>query len=209
MFHLENEPPVFLQQNPSFQTDGVFVEKYLSALSNPEGDEWVPIESFLKNTYIPNFKLQQFLDQSIIIKEEDIKNEFIKRNIKYSINGIHIPSSAVISNISNPSDDELLSEYNASKDDFKHEELRNVLYCYWKKEPSLEDSNKIKLFANELAVRARKGEDFFDLANEFSQDPGNQANNNGGDLGWFSKGRMVKPFEEAAFKAQKDPLLNL
>lgn len=204
LFHLENEPPVFLQQNPSFQTDGVFdKEKYLSALSNPEGDEWVPIESFLKNTYIPNFKLQQFLDQSIIIKEEDIKNEFIKRNIKYSINGIHIPSSAVISNISNPSDDELLSEYNASKDDFKHEELRNVLYCYWKKEPSLEDSNKIKLFANELAVRARKGEDFFDLANEFSQDPGNQANNNGGDLGWFSKGRMVKPFEEAAFKAPK------
>jgi len=204
LFHLENEPPSFLQQNPTFQTDGQFdKEKYLKALASPEGDEWVPIESFLKNTYIPNFKLQQFLDQSIIIKEDDIKTEFKKRNIKYSINAIHIPNDAIISSISNPSDDELLLNYNDSKDDFKHGELRNILYCYWKKEPSQEDSIKIKSLANELTVRARNGEDFSNLANEFSQDPGNQTSKNGGDLGWFKRGRMVKPFEEAAFKAKK------
>ena len=204
LFHLENEPPSFLQQNPTFQTEGEFdKQKYLQALASPEGDEWVPIESFLKNTYIPNFKLQQFLDQSIVIKEDDIKSEFKKRNIKYSINAIHVPSNAIVSSISNPSDDELLSDYKTLKDDFKHGELRNILYCYWKKEPSNEDSNKIQIFANELADRARSGEDFSKLADEFSQDPGNQTNNNGGDLGWFAKGRMVKPFEEAAFKAKK------
>lgn len=39
---------------------------------------------------------------------------------------------------------------------------------------------------------------FSDLAKQHSQDPGSAAN--GGDLGLFGPGMMVKPFEEAAFK---------
>jgi len=41
---------------------------------------------------------------------------------------------------------------------------------------------------------------FADLAKKYSQDPGSAAN--GGDLGFFGRGMMVKPFEEAVF-AQK------
>ena len=58
LFHLENNPPPFLQNEPSFQTDGSFDrEKYLAALAKPQDNEWAPIESFMKNTYIPNYKL--------------------------------------------------------------------------------------------------------------------------------------------------------
>ncbi|MBJ11981.1 MAG: hypothetical protein CMG62_02730 [Candidatus Marinimicrobia bacterium] len=209
LFHLENEPPSFLQQNPSFQTDGNFdQEKYMKALANPEGDEWIPIESFLKNTYIPNFKLQQFLDQSIVIKESDIRTEFKKRNLEFTINAIHITNNAVRSKVSDPSDEDLLIEYNKSKNDFKHEELRNIEYCFWKKEPSKGDSIKAESFAKEIAEKARNGDDFSNLANEFSQDPGNQNSNNGGDLGWFKRGRMVKPFEDAAFASNKGTITN-
>ena len=45
--------------------------------------------------------------------------------------------------------------------------------------------------------RIRKGEDFGKVASEVSQDTGSAAQ--GGDLGWFGKGAMVAPFEEAAF----------
>lgn len=50
-----------------------------------------------------------------------------------------------------------------------------------------------------VALRARlaKGGDFAKVAEEESQDP--SAKGNGGDLGWFTRDRMVKEFSDAAF----------
>jgi peptidyl-prolyl cis-trans isomerase C len=48
-----------------------------------------------------------------------------------------------------------------------------------------------------LLGRVRAGEDFARLANEFTEDPSGKGS--GGDLGWFGRGMMVKPFEDAAF----------
>jgi peptidyl-prolyl cis-trans isomerase C len=49
--------------------------------------------------------------------------------------------------------------------------------------------------AKEIAERLKKGEDFATLAKEKSKDTGAE----GGDLGFFTRGQMLKPFEEAAF----------
>ena len=43
------------------------------------------------------------------------------------------------------------------------------------------------------------GEDFAKVATELSKDP----SGNGGDLGWFTKDRMVPEFSEAAFKLKE------
>lgn len=50
--------------------------------------------------------------------------------------------------------------------------------------------------AQEILARAKAGEDFAMLANTYSDDGGGEG---GGDLGFFGRGRMVKPFEDAAF----------
>ena len=49
----------------------------------------------------------------------------------------------------------------------------------------------------DLRARVEAGEDFAELARQFSDDPGSGAR--GGDLGSFGTGRMVAPFEQAAF----------
>jgi foldase protein PrsA len=55
--------------------------------------------------------------------------------------------------------------------------------------------------ADEIYAKAKAGEDFSKLADEYSEDPGNvvDGKKQGGNLGWFTRGRMVQEFEKAAF----------
>lgn len=59
------------------------------------------------------------------------------------------------------------------------------------------DSRTSKAKAEEISKRARMGEDFSSLARQFSDEESTK--HNGGDLGWFGRGRMVEAFEDAAF----------
>ncbi len=52
--------------------------------------------------------------------------------------------------------------------------------------------------AKAALARVKKGEDFAKVADEVSKDPGSQ----GGDLGWFTKDKMVPEFAAAAFKME-------
>lgn len=54
--------------------------------------------------------------------------------------------------------------------------------------------------ANELKAQIEAGGDFAELAKANSTDTGSGAN--GGELGWFGKGMMVKPFEDAVIAAE-------
>lgn len=54
--------------------------------------------------------------------------------------------------------------------------------------------------AEEIRGRIEKGEDFSQLAKRFSQDTASASQ--GGDLGYFERGQMMKTFEEVAFSLQ-------
>lgn len=54
--------------------------------------------------------------------------------------------------------------------------------------------------AKDIIAQLAKGGDFTELAKKSSDGPSSQT---GGDLGYFSRGQMVKPFEDAAFATEK------
>ena len=53
--------------------------------------------------------------------------------------------------------------------------------------------------AQAVLDRLSKGEKFSNIAKEVSRRPG--SGKRGGDLGWFTRGKMVKEFEQAVFRA--------
>src|SRR5436190_1044241 len=55
--------------------------------------------------------------------------------------------------------------------------------------------------AREIFEKLAHGSDFAPLAKEYSKDPGSK--DQGGELGFFTRGQMVPQFEEAAFKLKK------
>jgi len=89
--------------------------------------------------------------------------------------------------VDEPDDDDLLAYYeaNISSYDIEEEVLASHILV------SDED------LAIDLRERIAAGEDFAELAAEYSEDGGSAAQ--GGDLGWFGRGRMVSQFEEEAF----------
>ncbi len=63
-------------------------------------------------------------------------------------------------------------------------------------EPSASDKEKAKLEAEEI-LKTLTPENFKEKAKEHSTGP---SSSNGGELGWFSKGDMVEPFQKAVFE---------
>ena len=206
LYHLQNIPPPFLTSDPAFQTNGQFDQaKYEQAISNPNGNEWVQIEQFMKDTYIPNIKLQEMVNADLIISDEDVWASYIKQHVNFTINGVHVTTNAVKDDITEPTEEELFDEYTKNIDDFYRQEMRNLDVVSWEKKPSREDSSRIVDECQFILDQLNDGASFSNLANVYSQDPGNQVtpdSGKGGQLGWFGKGQMVKPFEDAAFVAK-------
>lgn len=85
-------------------------------------------------------------------------------------------------------DEEIKKYYEDNKDQFAKRDASHILVADEKT-------------AKEVKEKLDKGEDFAALAKEYSKDTANAAN--GGELGTFSKGQMVKEFEDAVFSLKE------
>jgi peptidyl-prolyl cis-trans isomerase SurA len=82
--------------------------------------------------------------------------------------------------------------------DRSREELRaSHILLTFRQDAKAEDSAAVHKQAQEIIAQAKEGKDFGQLAVSFSQDPSAQQNK--GDLYYFSTGRMVPEFEDAAY----------
>ncbi len=98
---------------------------------------------------------------------------------------------------------EIEAYYKDHRNEYEVNERRRARHILLKiSEGADEDSvEEIQKKAKKIRDRIENGEDFANLAKENSDDAGSAEN--GGELGFFSKGMMVKPFEEAVFSMKE------
>jgi peptidyl-prolyl cis-trans isomerase D len=99
-----------------------------------------------------------------------------------------------------PSDDAIKAYYDEHRDDrFTAQEEVRVRHILFKLPPGADEKTRaeVRKKAEDALARAKKGEDFGKLAEKLSDDTGSAKA--GGDLGRFTRGKMVPEFEAAAF----------
>jgi len=108
----------------------------------------------------------------------------------------------VFTKLTTVTEDQKKQEYEANKDKLNVPDDVRASHILIKagEKATPEEKQKAKEKIDALRARAMSGEDFAKLAKENSEDGSAQ---NGGDLGYFRKGEMVKPFEDAAFGLEK------
>jgi peptidyl-prolyl cis-trans isomerase C len=96
------------------------------------------------------------------------------------------------------SEKETRAYYDGNLETFKKPEQVRASHILIKVDPEADEAKKAEARTKieSLQTRLKKGEDFGALAKENSEGPSGPK---GGDLGFFGRGQMVKPFEEAAF----------
>lgn len=171
-------------------TDYFDEERQKMLETNPQLKETV-LRQFIQSMVISDLAKQKGFDRVPEIKEQlqffsdnFLANEYLKREIAQKIT---------------VSEDELKSYYDSHKDEFKTQDMVKARHILVRVDNSASDDEKKKAKEKtELYLKKIKdGEDFAKLASDFSDDPGSKAK--GGDLGFFPRGRMVKPFDDAAF----------
>ena len=145
-------------------------------------------------------ELQSFYEenQSSFIRPDQVKINFII----YSVAGL-VPKTKV-------SDTEAKEFYEANKDLYQGDQQRrakHILFSF-KSEMTENEKQQIKEQALSTLNDLRKNPKLFDTkAKELSQDP--ESAKRGGDLGFFSRGAMVKPFEDKVFTMKKNQISDL
>ena len=142
---------------------------------------------------------QQFLPQ-VKIEEAQIKAHYDAHQADYRVPErvraeYLVLSAEALARQDPPTEEEIKAAYEARASQFRVEEQRRASHILVK---TNEEAEKI---LQELKKNPGR---LAELAKKHSQDSGSAEK--GGDLGWFARGMMVKPFEEAAFKLAQNEM---
>ncbi len=106
------------------------------------------------------------------------------------------------------SDKDTKDYYDGHMDLFKQSEKIQASHILVKVEPGADESVKAEALKKieKIQKELKEGGDFAELAKKYSDCPSNAK---GGDLGYFGRRQMVKPFEDAAFSLKPGEISNI
>lgn len=169
-----NNPPQQLAQHFMDSSGRFNAETYQQFLRNPgpENQEaLIAIEQQLRSQLLRS-KLTNILSSSVIISEQQIRDEFVRNNIDFSVSYVFFdPRVFAAADTSAPSDEEYRDYYEKNKEQFKIEEMRKLEYVLFEETPSKGDTNAIRNELRTLKEIADGGGDFLELVEANSEEP--------------------------------------
>jgi peptidyl-prolyl cis-trans isomerase D len=177
-----------------FQTDGKFDKaKYDEMLmNNPNFANW--LEGIIRQN-LPREKLFAKIKSEVSVTEEEVKQQYIDNNNKADAQIVHFDYKKIED--FDISQEEVEEYYEEHKEDYKRDPSCTLKYVRIDPEPSEADKNLAKTKIDSIYKAVLQSDDFAAMAKEYSEGP---SADKGGDLGYFTKGRMVPKFSEVAFQ---------
>ena len=176
----------------------------------PPSQAAISLDAFLqqREIQVAIFSASDYLDVSKPT-EEEVKSYFLAHAQDYQtaetvdIEYVILDLPAVEKSIT-VSEAELKTYFDQNQSLLKSKEERrasHILISSSKESSSTEKKSALEKAQNLLVTLRKSPQLFADLAKKNSQDPGSSTK--GGDLDFFARGAMVKPFEEVAFSLKK------
>jgi peptidyl-prolyl cis-trans isomerase D len=174
--------------------------KYLGLLEQQREVAVAPVEldPFLKDVKVDEAQAREFYDKNPTAFQtpEQAKIEYVLLTQDALTAQAAVDAS------------EIKKQYDANVKQYTAPEERGAAHILIPVKPDAKDDAKAaaKKLADDVYAKAKANPaKFGELAKEFSKDPGSAEQ--GGDLGNFGRGAMVKPFEDAVFAAKAGDLL--
>ena len=154
-------------------------------------------------------QMAEIIGTPIYISDQEAKTSYTDKNTKSIVEYVKINPSYYqaapvgfeqVAAFVKKNKDKIADYYNAHLSEFqKDKEVRasHILIKFTGSDMSSDDKAKLKQKAQTLLDRVKKGEDFALIASKESDDM--YSRTKGGDLGFFSAGKMVEEFSKAAF----------
>jgi len=193
----------FIRQNPHPSLREIFTneegnfdyQQYLEALSDPNRD-WRQVENWARSE-LPRYKLQSMLAAKLTLPEREVLDKYKSSQIEVKCKYVVVPAEMEDPPYQ-PSEDELRDKYEEMGEKLEAPERRTIKYIQLDYKPTARDFEEVKRSLLEVRKEIQQGRtDFAEAARIYSEDK--ITAEDGGNLGFFSRGEMPEEIEETAF----------
>ena len=135
-----------------------------------------------------------------ILKKENVTEEIVRSDIRSGLTLQKYIESEFTAK-ADVSEEDIKEYYDKNSSRFKRPEMVKASHILIKVEDKADDAKKAEARKKieEVEILVQEGKDFAELAKEYSEGPSSVK---GGELGFFGRGQMVKPFSDAALRLE-------
>jgi len=191
-------PPAMVAMDTTFITNGQFdTLKWHEMLKSDNAKAWLMGMEAQYRESMPIEKLRSRLMASALVSDANLMDDHLQKTQTATGHYVLFNYAKFPVDTNEVTEAELTDWHQKHQKDYEVEERREIQYVQIPVAPSHEDSLDAQEQVDYVLKQLAGGETFENMARIYSTDESNA--DKGGDLGWFSRGRMVPEFDAAAF----------